>query len=142
MGTPEHESAQTRLQQVPFAPNGTAYPPGGINGQPGLASSPAEKKAAAKALEQHIEPDTKKSGDWADEQSAAVVKEFDARDGHGWVTSSAVQKAHKAWDKQVRNLMNRLSSEKSALRSANYLIQGTDYGVRNQMRASSLLDGY
>ncbi|MFI0239812.1 hypothetical protein [Streptomyces sp. NPDC016845] len=40
----------------------------GITGgsQKDLASSPAEKKSAARAIEQHIEPDTRKAGDWAD----------------------------------------------------------------------------
>ncbi|MBN0048054.1 hypothetical protein JS756_28870 [Streptomyces actuosus] len=63
-----------------------------------MASSPAEKRAAAKAIEQHIEPETRESGDYADEQTDAVVKAFDAEDGHGWVTSSAVKKAHKKWE--------------------------------------------
>jgi hypothetical protein len=140
MATTGHDSAQTRLNQVPADPGSTANPPGVSGGQKDLASSPAEKQAAATAIEQHIEPDTKKAGNHADEQTDAVVKAFDAKDGHGWVTSSAVKKAHKKWDEQVQGLMKRLASEKRSLRSANYVLQNTDFGVRDQVRTSSPLD--
>ncbi|WP_367222935.1 hypothetical protein [Streptomyces sp. 16-176A] len=131
-----------QLNQIPADSGGTAGPPGAPGGQKDLASSPAEKQAAANAIEQHIEPDTKKSGDHADEQTNAVVKAFDAKDGQGWVTSAAVKKAHKKWGEQVQGLMNRLASEKAALRSANTVFQGTDFGVRAQVRASSSLDAF
>ncbi|MFI6689722.1 hypothetical protein [Streptomyces sp. NPDC050485] len=62
-----------------------------------MASTPAQKQAAARAIEEHIEPDTRTSGSWADDETAAVVKEFDARDGHGWLASGALKKAHKTW---------------------------------------------
>ncbi|MCX3058710.1 hypothetical protein [Streptomyces beihaiensis] len=138
-----NESTQMRLNQFPADPSSTASPPGAPGGgQKNLASSPAEKKAAANAIEQHIEPDTKKAGNWADDQTGAVVKAFDAKDGHGWVTSSAVKKAHKKWDEQVQNLMNRLASEKTSLRGANNVLQSTDFGVRNQVRGSSSLDNF
>ncbi|MFI7342965.1 hypothetical protein ACIBUY_34090 [Streptomyces sp. NPDC050085] len=106
--------------------------------QPDLASSPAQKKAAARAIEQHIEPDTRKAGDWADAETGTAVAEF--RDG--WLTSGALQKAHKAWGGQVHNLLNRLSSEKTALRSANNTLQGTDGEVGARTRALSPLDGF
>ncbi|NEB81494.1 hypothetical protein G3I40_40730 [Streptomyces sp. SID14478] len=142
MATAGHDSAQMQLNQIPTDPGGTSSPPGVAGGQKDLASSPAEKKAAANAIEQHIEPDTKKAGNHADEQTGAVVKAFDAKDGQGWVTSSAVKKAHKKWDEQVQGLMNRLGSEKSSLRSANSVLQGSDFGVRTQVRASSQLDRF
>lgn len=83
------QSARMQLNQIPADPSGTTGPPGPSNpfgppaGQQDLASSPAQKKAAAKAIEDHIEPDTKKSGNWADEDTTAVIKEFAAKDGHG-----------------------------------------------------------
>ncbi|MGW6079154.1 hypothetical protein ACWF09_24190 [Streptomyces sp. NPDC055186] len=111
-------------------------------GRKDLASSPAQKKAAAKAIEENIEPDTRKAGDWADEETNAAVKAFAAKDGHGWVTSTALKKAHKTWGEQVQNLMSRLSSEKEALRSTSILFQNTDFSVGQGVRQSSNLDVY
>ncbi|MHB9859748.1 hypothetical protein [Streptomyces sp. YIM S03343] len=62
----------TRLNQLPADSGGSG------GGQPDLASSPAEKRAAAKAIEDHIEPGTKTSADWADEETNAAVKELKA----------------------------------------------------------------
>ena len=93
----------TRLNQYPADPGGGGSTGGG---GPDLASSPAEKKAAADTLHNDIEPDTKKAGAWADDETSAVVKAFDAKDGHGWLTSGAVGKAHKTWGEQVQNLVN------------------------------------
>ncbi|MFF6996062.1 hypothetical protein ACFY93_14120 [Streptomyces sp. NPDC008313] len=128
-----------RLNQVPLDSGGSSSPGAG---QPGLASSPAEKKAAAKAIEDHIEPDTKKAGEWADVETNSAVKAFEPKDGDGWVTSGTLKKAHTTWGEQVQNLMNRLASEKSALRSTNILLQGTDLGVGSGLRQISPLDGY
>lgn len=129
-------AADMRLNQLPADPGGSS------GTQQDLASSPAEKRAAAKAIEDHIEPGTKKSGDWADEDTDAAVKEFGPKDGHGWLTSSAVKEAHKTWGEQLRNLMNRLASEKAALRSTGTLLLGTDLGVGSDLRKASPLDGY
>ncbi|MBT3154894.1 hypothetical protein HTV45_29170 [Streptomyces sp. CHD11] len=128
------------LNQYPADPGGSPGPV--VGGSKDLASSPAQKKAAAKAIQDHIEPDTRKAGDWADEETGAAVKAFAAKDGHGWVTSTALRKAHKTWGEQVQNLMNRLSSEKEALRSTGILFQGLDFGVGQGIRKSSSLDGY
>ncbi|WP_328312834.1 hypothetical protein OG432_22965 [Streptomyces sp. NBC_00442] len=130
-----------RIDQVPADASGIVTP-GASGGQKDLASTPAEKRAAAEAIERHIEPDTRTAGNWTDEQTAAVVKAFGAKDGHGWVTSSAVKAAHKQWDEQVSGLMKRLASEKAALRSTYTVLQGTDFGVLAQVRASSSLDAY
>ncbi|WP_405781797.1 hypothetical protein OG512_20295 [Streptomyces sp. NBC_01378] len=111
---------------------------GPAQGQQNLASSPARKRAAARAIENHIEPDTRRSGEWADEDTGAAVRAFDAKDGHGWVTSSSLKKAHKAWGDQVK----RLSSEKVSLRATTALLQGTDFGVGAHVRTSSTLDRY
>ncbi|MGJ3561081.1 hypothetical protein ACR6C2_33490 [Streptomyces sp. INA 01156] len=129
-----------RLNQYPADPGGSLAPVG--SGRKDLASSPAQKKAAAKAIEKDIEPDTRKAGDWADEETNAAVKAFAAKDGHGWVTSTALKKAHKTWGEQVQNLMSRLSSEKEALRSTDILFQNTDFSVGQGVRQSSNLDAY
>ncbi|MEU6661009.1 hypothetical protein [Streptomyces sp. NPDC046821] len=111
-------------------------------GQQNLASSPARKRASARAIEEHIEPDTRRSGEWADEDTGAAVRAFDAKDGHGWVTSRALKKAHKTWADQVKSLMNRLSSEKVSLRATTTVLQGTDFGVGAHVRTKSSLDSY
>ncbi|SDN41342.1 hypothetical protein [Streptomyces wuyuanensis] len=107
---------------------------------PDLASTPAQKKAAANAIEKHLEPDTKKAGDTAEESTGAAVREFSGKDGHGWDTSPALKRAHEAWEKQVKALMGRLGSEKSALRNTSVLLRGTDVGIAVQTRQSSSLD--
>lgn len=115
---------------------------GSFGGQPSLASSPAEKQAAANALERDIEPDTRTAGAWADQETGAVVKAFGAKDGSGWLTSEAVRKAHETWGEQVKGLMNLLSSDKGALRAVNRTLLGTDEGVAATARKPSVLDQY
>ncbi|MFI0975626.1 hypothetical protein ACH4SP_01210 [Streptomyces sp. NPDC021093] len=105
-----------------------------------MASSPARKRAAANALQEHIEPDTRKAGDHADQETGTAVKAFDAKDGHGWLTSAGLRKVNKAWEKQVRGLMSRLGSERTALRSTNLLLTGTDLGVGGDIRPPSAID--
>ncbi|WP_307854169.1 hypothetical protein [Streptomyces tagetis] len=129
-----------RLNQYPVEPGGSPGPLGG--GPADLASSPAQKKAAAKAIKEHLEPETQKAGATADESTGAAVKAFAPKDGEGWVTSSALKKAHKTWGEQVQNLMNRLGGEKEALQNTNILLQNTDFGVGQGVRQSSSLDGY
>ncbi|WP_406106306.1 hypothetical protein OG698_28375 [Streptomyces sp. NBC_01003] len=129
-------STGMQLNQIPADPSSTTGPPGPTfygppSGQQNLVSSPAQKKAAAKAIEDHIEPDTKKAGDYSDEETSGVVKAFDAKDGHGWLMSSSLKKAHKTWGEQVQTLMNRLGSEKASLRSTNILLTNKDFGVRS-----------
>ena len=109
---------------------------------PGLASSPGEKRAAARAIEDHIEPGTRAAGRWADDENGAAVREFAARDGDGWVTSAALKKAHGAWADQVKNLMDRLSAEKGALRSGNAVLTSTDLAVGSALRERSALDTF
>ncbi|MFF7238710.1 hypothetical protein [Streptomyces collinus] len=115
---------------------------GSFGGQSGLTSSPAEKQAAANAIEHDIEPDTRTAGEWTDHETSAVVKAFGAKDGHGWLTSGALQKAHKTWGEQVQDLMNLLSADKGALRAANTTLQGTDVDVAAGVRKPSVLDQY
>ncbi|MEU0602123.1 hypothetical protein ABZ484_28350 [Streptomyces sp. NPDC006393] len=127
-----------RLNQIPGDVGGSAAPPGLVGSQQKLASTPAQKQAAANAIEQHIEPDTRKAGDYADSETSAAVRAF--RDG--WHTSGALKKAHAAWGDQVTNLMNMLASDKAALRSANTTLQTTDYGVGANSDSVSVFNGY
>ncbi|MFF2199069.1 hypothetical protein [Streptomyces sp. NPDC058145] len=125
--------------------DGPAGGDGGYGRGPGagrLASTPAEKRAAAKALNDHIEPDTRRAGEWADDETGAAVKAFGARDGHGWLTSTALREAHATWGDQVRNLMDRLGAEKDALRSTNVVLTGSDLAAGSALRRTSALDLY
>ncbi|WP_319595925.1 hypothetical protein [Streptomyces sp. ID05-04B] len=117
-------------------------PGNGRSGAPDLASTPAQKKSAANAIEQHLEPDTMKAGAVAEEKTNTAVKEFNGKGGHGWNTSDALKKAHGTWEKQVKALMDRLSADKSALRSTHILFQNQDIDIANKVRQSSNLDGY
>ncbi|WP_438297146.1 hypothetical protein [Streptomyces sp. HUAS TT7] len=140
--TPTGRPVGVELNQMPADAGGATFPSGSAGGRKDFASSPAQKAAAARAIEQHIEPDTRESGAWADEQTSTVVREFGAKNGHSWLASAALAKAHEAWDGQVKNLMNRLGSEKGALRSTNSLWQRTDAGVGRQVRGPSPIDTY
>lgn len=134
-------SARMQLNQFP-ADGGNTSTGGPAGGPKDLASSPAEKQVAARAIEDHIEPDTRRSGDWADDETNAAVKEFGAKDGHGWVTAGSIKKAHKTWGEQVQNLMNRLATEKAALRSVNTLLLNTDLATGAGVRTVSVVDEY
>ncbi|MEV8365276.1 hypothetical protein [Streptomyces niveus] len=113
-----------------------------LGGQRDLASSSPEKKAAAKAIGDHIERGTKRAGGWADDETNASVKAFGPKDGHGWLTSGAIEKAHKTWGTQVLGLMARLASDKEALLGANTVLLGTDHGIESQVRTVSSINGY
>ncbi|MFF2203877.1 hypothetical protein [Streptomyces sp. NPDC058145] len=127
-----------RLNQLPADPGGSSGPPPLLGGQKDLASSPAEKKAAAKAIEDHIEPDTRKAGDWADTETDSAVSGL--RDG--WHTSGALKKAHGTWGEQVQNLLNMLASDKASLRSANTVLQNTDIQTGTNAGSVSVLTSY
>ncbi|MYW47777.1 hypothetical protein [Streptomyces sp. SID161] len=111
-------------------------------GRPDLASSPAEKTAAANTLHNDIQPDTRAAGRWADDETSAAVKAFDAKDGHGWLLSGALGKAHTTWGEQVQDFLNRLAGDEAALRSDSTLLSGTDIGVGGTARQVSVLDTY
>ncbi|MFB9461659.1 hypothetical protein [Streptomyces cinereospinus] len=126
------------LNQLP-ADRGGAGPAGGRRD---LASSPAEKRAAAKAIQDGIEPDTAKAGRHADQDTAGAVRAFGPKDGDGWDTSAALRKAHTTWGDQVRNLLDRLGAEKELLRQTNTTLHGTDFAVAARTRQVSVLDTY
>ncbi|MEV6545010.1 hypothetical protein [Streptomyces sp. NPDC051665] len=122
--------------------SGVPSVPGVSAPRPSLASSPGEKRAAARAIEEHIEPGTRAAGRWADDENGAAVREFAAKDGDGWVTSAVLKKAHGAWADQVKNLMDRLGAERDALRSGNAVLTSTDLAVGSTLRERSALDTF
>ncbi|MFF7095945.1 hypothetical protein ACFY9A_26665 [Streptomyces rubradiris] len=115
---------------------------GAGGGRPDLVSSPAEKTAAANKLHSEIGPHTETAGQWADEETNAAVKAFDAKDGYGWLTSGALKKAHTTWGEQVKNLLNRLADDESALRNNARVLGGTDLLVGGTARQVSVFDTY
>ncbi|WTE38663.1 hypothetical protein OH735_23375 [Streptomyces sp. NBC_01618] len=131
-----------RLNHIPADPSSPPVYGPFVPGSKDLVSTPAQKRAAANAIEQHLEPDTKKSGDWAREETSAAVTALAAKDGQGWITSRALKNAHKAWGDQVQNLMNRLGAEKGALRGAHTIFQNTELATEGQIRSTSPFDGY
>ncbi|MEU8891454.1 hypothetical protein [Streptomyces sp. NPDC048442] len=112
------------------------------NSAPDLASSPSRKAAAAKAIENHLEPDTSKDGREAAEATGAAVRELSGKDGHGWDTSASLKKAHETWGRQVKTLTDRLASEKYALRDTSGLLRNQDVGVGLQVRPPSPFDKF
>ncbi|MER6556343.1 hypothetical protein ABT300_01030 [Streptomyces sp. NPDC001027] len=116
----------------------------GGGGAPGkdFASAPARKRAAAKAIEEHLEPDTSKAGAKAAESTGAAVTAFGQGDGEDWLTGQALKTAKETWSQQLTTLMNRLGSEKAALRATGLLLQSTDTGVGSGIRNSSVLDAF
>ncbi|GGT92684.1 hypothetical protein [Streptomyces violascens] len=113
------------------------------SGQSDLVSTPEAKKAAADTIGNHLERETKDSGAHADESTANAIKAFGPHDGHGWVTSGALKKAHHTWGEQVQALVNRLSYEKSSLTGAKTHLYDTDFGIKHGIaRPGSPMDLY
>ncbi|MGW2105968.1 hypothetical protein [Streptomyces sp. NPDC001948] len=135
-------STAMRLDQAPGDPSPPPVYGPFAPGAKDLVSTPAQKRAAANAIENHLEPDTKQAGGWAREETSAAVKALAAKDGHGWITSRALKNAHKAWGDQVQNLMNRLGAEKTALRDAHTILHGTDLSIEGKIRSTSPFDNY
>ncbi|MET9319065.1 hypothetical protein ABZX75_02550 [Streptomyces sp. NPDC003038] len=114
--TTEAPSPQMRLNQLPADQGGSTAPGFGM-----LATAPPEKKKAANTIENVLQPGTTKAADAADEPTKNAVKAFS-----GWETAAGLTKAHTHWDDQVKRLMGRLNSEKTALRGASNLFTGND----------------
>ncbi|MER6994685.1 hypothetical protein [Streptomyces sp. NPDC000410] len=129
------QADQMRLNQL-------APERGGGGTTPDLASSPAKKQAAVKAINDDLEPGVERDGKHAAVSVSAVVKEFGARDGHGWDTSGALKKAHEAWEKQVKMLRGRLATEKGLLSATAIGLQNNDIDIAGQLAQQSRIDGY
>ncbi|MEU9319093.1 hypothetical protein [Streptomyces sp. NPDC048295] len=131
-------SVSMRLNQLPAGTDGA--PPSPSVATPDFASTPAEKKAAADAIDGPILDGTRKAGNWADESNSAAAKAFGAKDGDGWATSSALKKADKDWGEQVEMLCKRLASESALLRDTGIRFQSHDIGVGNRLKGVSKLN--
>ncbi|MGA5872288.1 hypothetical protein [Streptomyces cinereoruber] len=128
-------SASTPLNQLAPAAGG-----GGV-GRPDMASSPAAKKAATKAIRDDLEPGVARDGKHAAETTGAAVKAFGAKDGHGWDTADALKRAHETWEKQVKMLLGRLSSEKQALGETGISLRNNDLDIATQLARQSRIHG-
>ncbi|MFE7516227.1 hypothetical protein ACFU8I_34115 [Streptomyces sp. NPDC057540] len=98
---------------------------GTAGGTPDLATAPAKKKAAANTIETELEPNTGKAATWADEATTAAVGGF-----AGWATAEGLKTVGTTWDKQVRTLLARLASEKTALRGTALSFSGQELDTR------------
>ncbi|GHG20874.1 hypothetical protein ACFV5J_14875 [Streptomyces zaomyceticus] len=105
-GTTAEASVGMRLNQLDGGGGG-----GPSGGAPHLATAPAKKKAAANTIETELEPDTAKAAKVADAATTAAVGGFE-----GWATAAGLKTVETTWDSQVKGLLARLSSEKTALR--------------------------
>ncbi|MFD6936950.1 hypothetical protein ACFWAP_12490 [Streptomyces goshikiensis] len=111
--------------------NGAGAPAGPLapGGSGTFGSTPAEKTAAANTIETELQPNTKTATEHADDATNTAVKGFE-----GWDTAPGLKKVADTWDRQVRALMGRLGSEKSALRGASGLFVRNDIGLGDQFR--------
>ncbi|MFH8472791.1 hypothetical protein [Streptomyces sp. NPDC018000] len=131
----ERGSTAMRLNRIPE--DGPAPGPGGTSK---LASTPAEKNAAAGTIENELLTSTKKAGDHADEANGSAVSAFS-----GWATATALKKVQTTWEGQVKTLAGRLSKERDGLRNTVTTLTGVDTGRRNDIngiRTPSVFDGY
>ncbi|MBT2392398.1 hypothetical protein J7E87_23975 [Streptomyces sp. ISL-1] len=120
--------------------------PGG-GGNSNLASTKSGKRKAANHIETDLAPATKKAGALADSDTGGVTGVVQGPGiptnpsinpsaagspsaGGGafadWSLQSGLTEAHSAWESQVRNLLNRLTSERDALRATNNILHGND----------------
>ncbi|MFE0692453.1 hypothetical protein [Streptomyces sp. NPDC058869] len=114
-------------------------PGSGQAGGPALASSSAKQRAAANAIDPLLVDATVKAGNVAGGKTNAAVKEFSAKDGHGWDTSAALKKAHGTWEKQVKGLLGLLHKDRDALLGTRRILGDTDIQIGTQLRRSSPL---
>ncbi|MEI7030725.1 hypothetical protein [Streptomyces pratensis] len=117
----QRQAASTRLNGVG---DGAASP--GV-GDKDLASTPAEKAAAARTIENELLGSTGSAMNDADESSKAAATEF-----ADWLTGPAITKLGKTWDRQVQTLMGRLRTERDGLSGTANNVAGLELDLRSQ----------
>lgn len=132
----------------------------GFGGEQALASSAADKKRAAKYLEEHLMPDTRSAATLAGGGGAVrppllgppvpgtlgpVAKQDTGLKGlSGWASEQGVAEALTDWEGQANKLMARLQMELNGLHGTRKLFTGTDLQVGSQaggIRTPSAFDG-
>ncbi|MFF8608220.1 hypothetical protein ACF06X_20025 [Streptomyces sp. NPDC015346] len=116
------DTTNTRLNQLDGGGSGG----GGGAGAPDLKTAPAEKRAAAQAIREILEPDTKTAGGHADASTTAAKTEF-----AGWQTASALKTVEETWTGQVKMLLGRLGGEKAALSGSGLSYQAQELRTRD-----------
>ncbi|WP_299537898.1 hypothetical protein [uncultured Streptomyces sp.] len=133
-GAAERASTGMQLNRVP------EEGPSAGSGVPKLASTPAEKSAAANTIENELLTSTGKAGRHADEANGNAAAALS-----GWATAAALKKTQTTWQGQVKTLMARLGRERDGLRSTVTILSGTDVGRHDRIKnisAPSVFDSY
>ena len=130
----------------------------GDGGEQTLASSPSDKKRAAKYMEENLMPDTRAGGNMAAGGGAVhppfvgpvapaspLMKQDTGLKGlSGWASDQGLSDALAAWQSSANRLMGRLQNELNALHGTKNVFQNTDGGIGNQasaVRTPSSFDG-
>ncbi|WP_051860263.1 hypothetical protein [Streptomyces anulatus] len=119
----------TQRQATSMQLNGVPDEPGPGPGNSVLASTPQEKAAASRTIQDELLGSTTKAMNTADESSKAAAREF-----ADWVTGPAVKKLDETWDKQVKTLMSRLQTERDGLSGTAKNFAGLELDVRSQFK--------
>ena len=135
----EQEWAQLRSesldrQAVGMRLNGTG---GGASptGKEDLRTNRSGKAGAVKALQEDIQPGTKKAGIVADDASDKVVTGLS-----GWATATGLKDAQEEWDLQVKSLQGRLAGDKDALQQTNRDFVSVDHKTKSSLSQLLPLD--
>jgi hypothetical protein len=130
----------------------------GAGGEQTLASSPSDKKRAAKYLEEELLPDTQAAARIAEgggavkpllvapaPPSSLLIKADTGLKGFsGWALDQGLSDALTVWHGQANRLLGRLQQELNGLHGTKNILQGQDTTVGAQVagvRLPSSLDG-
>ncbi|MFB7228809.1 hypothetical protein ACFCY9_13920 [Streptomyces fimicarius] len=123
----------TQRQATSTQLNGVPDEPGPGFGNNVLASTPQEKAAASRTIQEELLGSTAKAANHADESSKAAAREFT-----DWATGPAIKKLDETWDKQVKTLTNRLQTERDGLSGTAKNFAGLELDVRYQFNSLPL----
>ncbi|WNZ08286.1 hypothetical protein [Streptomyces sp. 11x1] len=114
------QSSSMQLNQLP--------PSGGGGDVADLKTNSSGKAVAIRMLQDDIPRGTEKAGRHAEENLDATVREFS-----DWATGSGLKDAHKEWELQVKNLMNRLKEDREALQGTKRDFEYLNLEIRSQI---------